>query len=270
VNSTAPCPESGPTTYEIRVRGHLDDRWSERLGELAIRRDDDGASTLVGPVVDQAQLHGILASVRDIGATLLELRAVGAAVGAVSPVLDRPLRTERLVLRAATVDDTAATWQFRRLESVNEWLTGCPVDFAGYQDLFADPARLATTVVAELAGDDGAAVIGDFMLRRDDAWAQLDVVERARGAQAELGWVLDPAHTGRGYATEAVRELVRYCFEDLGVRRVVANCFLANEESWRLMERVGMRREGHAVRESLHRSGEWLDTVDYAVLAEER
>jgi RimJ/RimL family protein N-acetyltransferase len=50
---------------------------------------------------------------------------------------------------------------------------------------------------------------------------------------------------------------------------VVANCFLDNNTSWHLMERVGMRRETHAVSESLHRSGEWLDTVGYAVLAHE-
>ena len=78
--------------------------------------------------------------------------------------------------------------------------------------------------------------------------------------------MLDPAHTGHGYATEAVRGLLRHCFEELGVRRVVATCFLANDSSWRLMERVGLRRETHAVRESLHRSGQWLDTVGYAIL----
>jgi len=81
--------------------------------------------------------------------------------------------------------------------------------------------------------------------------------------------VLHAAHSGHGYATEAVGELLRYCFEELGVRRVVANCFLANASSWRLMERVGMRRESHAVRESLHRSGQWHDTVTYALLADE-
>ena len=107
------------------------------------------------------------------------------------------------------------------------------------------------------------------MLRREDAWAQLDVADQARDTQAELGWVLDPAYTGHGYATEAVRELLRHCFQDLGVRRVTANCFLDNDTSWRLMERVGMRRELHAVRESLHRSGRWLDTVGYAILDEE-
>jgi len=107
------------------------------------------------------------------------------------------------------------------------------------------------------------------MLRRQDAWAQLEVADQARGAQAELGFVLDPAHTGHGYATEAMRELLRYCYQDVGVRRVTANCFLDNDASWRLLERVGMRRELHAVRESLHRSGQWLDTVGYALLEDE-
>jgi RimJ/RimL family protein N-acetyltransferase len=81
--------------------------------------------------------------------------------------------------------------------------------------------------------------------------------------------VLDPAFTGHGHATEAVRALLDVCFEQLGVRRVVADCFLDNETSWRLMERLGMRREVHAVAESLHRSGRWLDTVAYAILADE-
>ncbi len=124
-------------------------------------------------------------------------------------------------------------------------------------------------MVVQLGHAPVGAVIGDFMLRRDNAWAQLERLDEARGAQAELGWVLDPAHAGRGYATEAVQELIRYCFDDLGIHRVVATAFLDNDASWRLMERVGMRRETHAVRSSLHRSGRWLDTATYAVLAQE-
>jgi RimJ/RimL family protein N-acetyltransferase len=107
------------------------------------------------------------------------------------------------------------------------------------------------------------------MLRREDAWAQLDVADQARNTLAELGWVLDPTRTGQGYATEAVRELLRHCFQDLGVRRVTTNCFLANATSVRVMERVGMRRELHAVQGSLHRSGRWMDTVGYAILKAE-
>jgi RimJ/RimL family protein N-acetyltransferase len=257
------------TTYAIRVDGNLDDHWSDRLGGHDITRDGDGATTITVDVADQAQLHGVLASLRDTGAVILGLQTKDARVPSRLSVLERPLQTERLTLRPATADDADPTWQYRRLDSVNEWLTGCPADFDGYRELFTEPGRLTTTVIVTLGHDAAGPVIGDLMLRREDAWAQREIVEQARGTQAELGWVLDPACTGHGYATEAVRELLRVCFEDLGVRRVTANCFLANETSCRLMDRLGMRREVHAVRESLHRSGRWLDTVAYALLDDE-
>jgi RimJ/RimL family protein N-acetyltransferase len=255
--------------YEIRLGGLLDDHWSVMLGDLTLTRDGDGTTVLTGPVADQAQLHGVLARVRDLGVPLLSLRTfdcAATATGAVKPTLARELHTERLTLRAATAADADGTWAYRRLESVGEWLTEIPTDLEAYRATFTDPARLAATVIVELP--DGT-LLGDFMLRLEDAWAQADVADQAPNTQAELGWVLDPAHTGRGYATEAVRALLTHCFDQLGVRRVVANCVLANDTSWRLMERLGMRREGHAVAESLHRSGQWLDTVTYAVLADE-
>jgi RimJ/RimL family protein N-acetyltransferase len=179
--------------------------------------------------------------------------------------LPLPVRTERLLLRAATVGDVESTWVFRRLPEVAEWVTELPPDLDAYRATFTDPDRLATTLVVEHDGE----VVGDLMLRREDAWAQKEVAADARLSQAELGWVLDPRSTGRGFATEAVRELLRLCFEDLGVRRVVAYCFADNEPSWRLMERLGMRRETHAVEESLHRSRGWLDSYGYALLARE-
>jgi hypothetical protein len=67
----------------------------------------------------------------------------------------------------------------------------------------------------------------------------------------------------------AVCEQSELCFAELGLRRVTANCFADSTASWRLMERVGMRRELYAIRESLHRCGDWLDVVGYALLAEE-
>jgi len=123
--------------------------------------------------------------------------------------------------------------------------------------------------VIQLGHEPTAPVIGDLMLRREDGWGQVEVEDQAAGTQAEVGYALAPDRTGHGYATEAVRELLRVAFEDHGLRRVVANCFADNEQSWRLMERLGMRREAHAVRDSLHRDGRWLDSFVYALLAEE-
>ncbi len=176
-----------------------------------------------------------------------------------------PVRSRRLILRPAGVDDLEVTWRFRRLEEVSRWLTRAPASLGDYRPHFQDPDNLAKTIIIEMEGQ----VIGDLMLQVEDAWAQTEVAAPARRVQAELGWVLHPAHSRRGYGTEAVRELIRLCFEGLGLRRVVANCFAANEASWRLMERVGMRREAYTVRDSLHRSGLWLDGMSYALLADE-
>jgi hypothetical protein len=64
------------TTYEFRLEGHLDEHWSVWLGDLSLDHQADGTSTLTMTVADQAQLHGILARFRDMGATLLSLRAL--------------------------------------------------------------------------------------------------------------------------------------------------------------------------------------------------
>ena len=173
-----------------------------------------------------------------------------------------PVRTARLTLRPATPDDADAIWQVRQVPGVDEWLSHAVGDRDHYVTRLRHPDRLAKTLVIELEGR----VVGDLMLQLEDSWAQSDV---ERPQQATLGWVLDPEHGGHGYATEAVAELLRISFEDLGLRRVRAYCFVDNEPSWRLMERLGMRREEHSVRDALHRSRGWVDGYAYALLAEE-
>lgn len=248
--------------YLVRVEEQLDDRWAGWLGDWELQRQPDGTTTLTSSHADQALLHGVLASLRDLNATLLE---VSAAPRVPRPALPDPVETPRLTLRPGRSDDVDETWLYRRLPEVGEWLTEIPADLDSYRATFARPERLATTVIVESNGS----IIGDLMLRIEDAWAQAEAPSQRRGTQAELGWVLDPRHTGHGYATEAVDAIIHTCFTKLGIRRVTANCFLANVSSWRLMERVGMRREEHALRDSLHRSGQWLDTVNYALLADE-
>ena len=176
-----------------------------------------------------------------------------------------PVLAQRLLIRPARQDDLDATWSIRRLEPVARWIGAAPQTREEFAEKFLDPARLETTLVYEL--DDR--VIGDLFLEVQDMWAQTEVASQAKDVQAEIGWTIDPASSGHGYATEAVTALLRICFEQLGLRRVIALCFADNEASWRLMERLHMRRETHAVRESLHRSGDWLDSYTYALLADE-
>lgn len=185
-----------------------------------------------------------------------------------SAVIDRiawPVRTERLSLRPATSTDLDAVWAYRRLDEVNRWLTAAPTSIEEFRTYYDQPERLSKTLVIERDG----VVIGDLMLAVETPYAQAEVKESATGTQAELGWCIAPQQAGQGYAKEAVGALMRICFGDLGLRRVVAGCFVANEPSWRLMERLGMRREAHNVSDSLHRSGEWMDGYVYAMLREE-
>jgi hypothetical protein len=82
-------------TYRLRVAGHLDDRWAGWFDGLTITSYDDGTCTLTGEVADQAQLHGILARLRDVGVTLVSLSALdddqdgGAGAGVSAPSADR-------------------------------------------------------------------------------------------------------------------------------------------------------------------------------------
>jgi RimJ/RimL family protein N-acetyltransferase len=86
--------------------------------------------------------------------------------------------------------------------------------------------------------------------------------------QAELGFTLARQHQGHGYAAEAVRTVIRHLFRDLNVHRVVAVCDVENHASYRLMERIGMRREAHLVDNEWYK-GRWSSEYLYALLAHE-
>lgn len=175
-----------------------------------------------------------------------------------------PYRTERLSLRPITADDIDATWEYRRLEEVTTW-TG---SWLTSRDEWAQKvdARRDSLLVAEHDGS----IVGDFMILVIDGWVQQGA-DPAPGAQreAELGWTVDPRHAGRGYATEIGRALLTLAFAELGLRRVVANAFADNAPSLRIMERLGMRRETYAVKDSYHARRGWIDGVQYAMLREE-
>ncbi len=90
----------------------------------------------------------------------------------------------------------------------------------------------------------------------------------------ELGYVFNAGYQGKGYASEAAAALLKEAFTGMGIRRVVAMCNPENTASWHLLERIGMRREGHLLKNVYFRrdvKGEpiWQDTYEYAILADE-
>lgn len=90
----------------------------------------------------------------------------------------------------------------------------------------------------------------------------------------EIGYVFNRHYQRKGYATEAAKALIEMAFNKWGARRIIAMCNPINERSWKLMERLGMRREG-TLRQNIYfkcdASGQpiWLDTYEYGLLKEE-
>ncbi len=62
--------------YEIKIKGHLDNRWTDWFEGLTFTHESDGTTTLHGPVIDQAALHGILNGIRDLGLSLISVQRV--------------------------------------------------------------------------------------------------------------------------------------------------------------------------------------------------
>lgn len=179
-----------------------------------------------------------------------------------------PLRTDRLVIRPAEPRDADEMFRIHFLPGVSDFLNSLVEDPEVWRERFADPERISRRLVVSLA-EEPDRLIGDLMVLVSSPWSQVEVRDAARDTEAELGWVLDPAYGGLGLATEAVRAVLGVCFGPLGLRRVTAGCVAPNTASWRLMERVGMRREAHTVRAELLRDGTWVDAFSYAILREE-
>jgi hypothetical protein len=65
-----------PGTYDIRIRGHLDQHWAAQLGVPTLAHDADGTTVLRGVAADQAALHGLLRRIRDLGVTLIAVTLI--------------------------------------------------------------------------------------------------------------------------------------------------------------------------------------------------
>ena len=77
VDGSSPAQWAVVVRYEIRVEGVLDEQWSAWFDGMQITSEPDGVTVIVGPVTDQAALHGLLAKVRDLGLPLISVRRVG-------------------------------------------------------------------------------------------------------------------------------------------------------------------------------------------------
>jgi RimJ/RimL family protein N-acetyltransferase len=180
----------------------------------------------------------------------------------VSP--DWPLETTRLTLRPFTSEDFDALHAMQSDEEVVRYLYGEAKSPAETRELLdrkiagsawaAEGDWLGAAVVERMSGT----TVGDISLN----W----VSERDR--TAEIGFILDPRHQGKGYATEAARTLLAWSFETAGLHRVIGRLEARNTASARVLEKLGMRLEAHFV-ENEWVKGEWQSELVYAILDRE-
>lgn len=84
----------------------------------------------------------------------------------------------------------------------------------------------------------------------------------------EIGWVFNPKYFNKGYASEAAQATLKYGFKEMKLHRIIATCQPENIPSYRVMEKIGMRREGY-FKKCIPHGNEWWDEYYYAILEEE-
>ncbi len=174
------------------------------------------------------------------------------------------VRTDRLLLRPYRMDDLDDLVAIRSRPDVVRYVYWEPKN---REEIAAGLVRRSRMHTLEREGDglvlaaelrETGTVIGDVSLQ----WIS------ERHNNAEIGFVFHPDYHGKGYASEAAREVLRLGFEGVGFHRIEGRCDARNRASARLMERLGMRREAHMVENEWFKD-EWSSELVYAMLDRE-
>jgi RimJ/RimL family protein N-acetyltransferase len=181
----------------------------------------------------------------------------------VAPAIAFPIETPRLWLRDFRKSDLKAVHAYSSLDEVARYLVWGPNTLAQSKEAiegFLDDQRSQPRQIFDVAVTlkPKCEVIGGAGIR---------VIDRDN-LTGEIGYTLHPDFWGYGLAQEATRALMEAGFEALGLQRIVATCDQRNKASARVLERLGMRREG-VFRASKIIQGYWRDEYLYAILAEE-
>ncbi len=175
-----------------------------------------------------------------------------------------PIHTARLQLRTFVDEDLSDLYAFHSLPDVARFvyweartLDQTKAVLARKKTLIGlteEGAGLALAVVLYETGR----VIGEVSL----------VLRSQEHQQGEIGFIFNPDYAGRGYATEAAQAMLALGFETYQLHRIFGRCDVRNPGSYRLMERLGMRREAHFIHNEIFK-GEWGDEFVYAMLQTE-
>lgn len=170
------------------------------------------------------------------------------------------IESMRLILRRFKDSDLPTLFAYRNDPEVARYQSWSVTDKAGLQDFIQSQRPLQPGTPAEwfqfaVELKSTGELIGDCALK----------VSKEDIHQGEIGFTLAREHQGKGLAAEAVSALLDYAFTKLELHRIIAITDCENSASIRLLERLGMRREGQS-QQSFRNKGEWRDEYQYAIL----
>ncbi len=176
------------------------------------------------------------------------------------------LRTKRLVLREMKPADSYDMYEYACRSDVTKYLTWQPHPSRTYTreylefvlTKYREGEFYDWAIVWNADGDMGQKMIGTC------GFTSFNFDNNS----AEVGYVINPLYRGRGIAPEALRRVIEFGFEELGLRRIEARYIVGNEVSRRVMEKAGMTFEG-VLRSSLLIKGEYRDIGYCSILADE-
>lgn len=179
--------------------------------------------------------------------------------------IDYPIKTARLELRPLTAADLDDLYLYHSDPEVVRYMFWEPRNYEETR------AKLEDTIIhaSKLTGEGTRLVLAVVLPDEDKVIGELTLFWRSEEhQQGEIGFVFNPAYGGKGYATEAAEVGLVLGFEQLQLHRIYGRCDGRNTASYKLMERLGMRREAHFVQNEIFK-GEWGDELYYAILREE-
>jgi RimJ/RimL family protein N-acetyltransferase len=177
---------------------------------------------------------------------------------------DYPINTHRLSLRPFSSADIDDVYQYHSREDVVQYLYWQPRSYAEVEQLVRE--RMGLTALSH-EGD--ALFLAVELANQRQMIGELTLIYRSKEhQQGEIGFVFNPEFQGMGYATEASEVLLSIGFETYEFHRIAGRCDARNIASYRVMEKLGMRREAHFIHNEMFK-GEWGDELVYAILREE-
>ncbi|MCB9453867.1 MAG: GNAT family N-acetyltransferase [Anaerolineaceae bacterium] len=168
------------------------------------------------------------------------------------------LYSERVILRPFTLEDAPAVQAILNDREITDYMLTIP---------YPCTLEWVEAWIQQVSGDAPTGRYTFGVIRRDDETiiGRINIRVNADHQRGEIGYWLGRAFWGQGYATEMARRVIQFGFDDLGLNRVVGQCFAQNERSARVLEKAGMRYEA-TFRDDYLKNGVYETTHFYGAL----